>query len=446
MRNFSCFGGVAAACFTLASSGLVSAQQSGPPPGYFDIPAGFDFPADKQTLEQYRTTGNVAAQRLHVWNVFAGMTQPTPDGKYAIFETWYSEDEVFEVGPALQASGPRRVVLRFKQPAQLAPVPGQVMPQAAGTALLSEVRYDYAGYNHVRTNRLYLQSELDALKESGAPDPAVPNNRIIPAFPAASVALKTVWWPVAKDQITAMPVWDPESNQPRKSGNPFTTWPRVVAIDPNRTNVPPNATASVSFLGKQFPNSHLVGIDAFHAVKLDAQTAQNAMQNARTAQAVHIVFGPGRDLQEGDYVVLVATHLTTKEIDDWVWATLWWHDRPDAGPFAADRPANVTGVWRNFLMSASYDLNLPREADGQPHITFNPWLEAGFPDGGSGNGTVSNCMNCHNRSAWQPDWNGQSGRVFLPIYRGNPDLSGDPAFASGRLRTDFLWSVPFSSQ
>ena len=63
---------------------------------------------------------------------------------------------------------------------------------------------------------------------------------------------------------------------------------------------------------------------------------------------------------------------------------------PTQGPFAPDRPAQVTGVWRNFLMSASYDLNLPLEPDGKPHITFNPWLEAGFPDGGSGSGTISN--------------------------------------------------------
>ncbi|MCP3411332.1 hypothetical protein [Bradyrhizobium sp. CCGB01] len=440
LRSIVCF----VTCSMLCGSLAAVAQQ--PPVGYFDIPPGFDYPANKQTLEQYRTSANVPAQRLHVWNVFAGMTQTTPDGKYPIFETWFSEDEVFKVGPEPQAVGPRRIVRRFKQPAQLSAIPGELVPQAAGTALLSEVLYNYAGYKHVRTNRLYLTVELDALRANGAPDSVVPGNRIIPVFPSEAISLKTVWWPIARDQVTALPVWDPESNPPRPAGNPFTTWARVVAVDPNQTNVPPNATRTVFFLGKQFPNSHLVGIDAFHAVKLDAQTAQNAMANDRLARAAELALG--RPLQEGDYVVLVASHLTTKEIDDWVWATLWWHDRPDDGPFAADRPAKVVGVWRNFLMSATYDLDLPREPDGKPHIAFNPWLEAGFPDpdGGSGNGTVSNCMNCHNRSAWRPDWQGQGGRVFLPIFRGKPDLQNDPAYAAGRLRTDFLWSVPFNSQ
>jgi hypothetical protein len=119
-----------------------------------------------------------------------------------------------------------------------------------------------------------------------------------------------------------------------------------------------------------------------------------------------------------------------------VWATFWWHDRPDAGEFAADRTANVTGVWRNYLMSASYDLNLPLAADGKAHITFNPWLEAGFPSG-----VVSNCMNCHHRAAAHPP---QQPTSFLPIFRGNPDPN-DPAYAAGLLRTDYLWSIPFNA-
>src|SRR4030088_800063 len=89
-----------------AVSGEASAQQLTPQPGYFDIPPGFDFPANKQTLEQFRTSGNLSAQRLHVWNVFAGMTEPTPDRMFAIFETWYAEAEAFETGPTPQAAGP----------------------------------------------------------------------------------------------------------------------------------------------------------------------------------------------------------------------------------------------------------------------------------------------------------------------------------------------------
>jgi hypothetical protein len=430
----------------VASSHAFSQQLGPPPPGYFDIPAGFDFPASKQTLEQYRASGNLSAERLHVWNVFAGMTQQTPDGKSAIFETWFSEEETFQTGPTPQGAGPRRIVRRFDQPKQLQGAPGGPALQAAGTAIMSEVLFNYANYKHVRTNRLHLADVLEQLRQTGTPDPRIPGNRTVPAFPADAVSLKTVWWPVAKIGLTPMPVWDPEANPPNAQGNPPPKWARVVAIDPARANIPPGETTTISLAGTTHSNSRVVSLQAFHHVELDAQTAANAMANPRTRNAVRFVFGPERPLQAGDFVVFAGTHLTTKEIDDWVWATFWWHDRPNDGPFAADRSTAVNGVWRNYLMSVSYDLNLPREADGLPHISFNPWLESGFPDGGSGNGLKSNCMNCHNRAAWQPNWEGQLGRVFLPIFRGNPDLTGDPAYANGRLRTDFLWSVPLNAQ
>lgn len=413
------------------------AQTPSPPPGYFDIPAGFDFPADKQTLEQFRKTSNLSAQRLHVWNVFAGMTQPTPDGKHAIFETWFSDAEAFASGPTPQAVGPRRIVKRFSVPQQLLGVPGQPAPQAAGSAVLSEVMFNFPNYNHIRTKKLNRRQELANLRQTGESDPEIPNDKTVPAFPAESISLKTVWWPIKKDSPTAMPIWDPESNPAKPGGNPFTTWARVVAVDPTRSNIPPNETMTVAFPnGSPRPNSHVVGLDKFHFVVVDAQTAANANANPRLRSFISMVFGPNRPLRAGDLVVFAGTHLTTKEIDDWVWATFWWHDRPDAGPFAADRPAAVKNVWRNYLMSASYDLNLPLEPDGKPHIAFNPWLESGFGDSGLNNGItgiVSNCMNCHHRAA-------SPNPSFLPVFRGNP-APNDRAFAPGLLRTDFLWTV-----
>jgi hypothetical protein len=411
-------------------------QQAAPPPGYYDIPAGFDFPANKQKLEQFRSSGNLSAQRQHVWKVFAGMTQRTPDDKYAIFETWFSEEETFQSGPSPQGRAPHRVQRRFRQPHQFR-TPAGFEAQAAGSALLSFVLYNFAAYNHIRNNHLYENSQLQTLLQSGMPDPKIPKNRDIPPFPTEAVSLKTVWWPVAKDKVTPMPIWDPEANPAKPSGNPYPTWARVVAIDPTRSNIPPDASVDISFGGNPFPKSHVVGLRSFYYITLDQETVSSAMQNPVMAQAAQAALGRG--LQAGDYAVFAGTHLTTKEIDDWVWATFWWHDRPEIGPFAADRPSDVKGVWRNYLMSDSFDLNLPREKDGTPHVAFNPWLEARFRDGGHGGGVVSNCMNCHNRASF-PDI------AFLPIYRGDPDLQNDPAFAGGRLRTDFLWSVPDQSQ
>jgi len=423
------------AAISALSSEAVIAQTPTPPPGYFDIPPGFDFPAQKAVLEQFASSGNISAERTHVWNVFGGMTQPTRDGQYRIFETWYDENETFAPSTSIASDAPRKFSPHFQVPRQFLAPRGVAAPTVAGESALSFVLYNFAAFDHIRRNALYQQATLNTLLNSGTQNPSFPQNRDVPPFPANAVSLKTVWWPIAKDKITAMPIWDPDQNPPRSTGNPFTTWVRYVAVDPLHTNLPPDTTADVVY-NHQTKHVHVVGSDKIYLRTLDAQAAAGVNSNGVLAQVAQAALG--RPLQAGDYAALVTTHLTTKEIDNWVWATFWWHDQPDQGPFASDRPTILTGVWRNYLMNTSYDLLLPLESDGTPHTAFNPWLEARFPDGGHGSGVVSNCMNCHNRASY--------GNInFLPVYRGKPDPQ-DLAFAAGRLRTDFLWSIPDQAQ
>lgn len=418
-----------------ASTVMVSespAHSSSPAPGYYDIPPGFDFPADKQKLEDFVVNGDVRAMRLHVWNVFAGITKQTPNKKFAIFETWYSEDETFQTGVQLTKSGPRRITPRFRVPDQMQGFSKQAMLQAGGTALLSEVMFNYANYHHIRDNKLNLQSTLDSLAQTGDADADIPGSRTVPPFPADSVSLKTIWWPIKANGLTPLPVWDPAVNAQLPGGNPYSTWVRVVAVDPTRVNISDTETTNIAFLKKPRPDSHVVSLkDRFHFLRVDAEMAATAMNNPRLKKFSQDVLG--RPLQAGDYVAFLGTHMTTKEIGKWVWATFWWHDRPSDGPFSMDRPAAVTGVWRNYLMSESYDVDMPHEQDGSPHIAYNPCLEAHFE-----NGVVSNCMSCHNRAT-------TGAQHFLPIKRGKPDLTSDSAFAHGSLRTDFLWSLLFNA-
>ena len=85
--------------------------------GYFGIPDGFDYPADKATLENFRSTQNLSALRKHSWMLFAGMTQTTSDGT-PFWETWYRASEAFRpAGPTPQ--GPRRIAREFSTPLQL---------------------------------------------------------------------------------------------------------------------------------------------------------------------------------------------------------------------------------------------------------------------------------------------------------------------------------------
>jgi hypothetical protein len=290
--------------------------------------------------------------------------------------------------------------------------------------------YNDAAYQHIVRNRLNETAQLNGLRKTGILDNSVAGDRDVPPFPANAMVLKTAWWPVAKSGLTALPVWDPQRNAANRRGNPYSSWQRVVAVDPSN-HAPEGATVAMEFAGSSFSDARRIGMNAFYHVAVDARMAQAMMRDPETRKAVLIALG--RPLQAGDYLVLVAANMAAREVPDWIWAAFWWHDQPKQGPFAAGRPSALAPVWSNYLMQAAFDAEKP-VVDGRPHIAFNPWLEGRFPDAGHGGGTTSNCMACHQRASYPPV-------AFLPVTRGAPNLRNDPALAPGRLRTSFLWSL-----
>lgn len=107
---------------------------------------------------------------------------------------------------------------------------------------------------------------------------------------------------------------------------------------------------------------------------------------------------------------LTGLHLMTKELDHWLWVTLWWSTTPD-DDFGADRPAAIDalgGPWGNYKMCV---VTMFTEGDADPaggaadpglaealatvHETAgpsfcsNPYLEQGL------NNARTNCIGCH---------------------------------------------------
>jgi len=200
-------------------------------------------------------------------------------------------------------------------------------------------------------------------------------------------------------------------------------------VDATRTTIPANETATIPCNGQSGNGTRVVALDRFYHFPL-TQAQIDAMKKTATGVPNLNTATPG------DFVALVAFHYTTKEIPDWVWGTFWWHDQPDKNPFGADRPVEVKGVWRNYVMAEAYSMDTPKEPDGSPRAAHNPWLEARFVDG-----TVSNCMTCHRRAVFsgQP-----SDNAFLPVTRGTPPAN-DPRF-KGATSADFLWSIILESR
>jgi hypothetical protein len=353
--------------------------------------------------------------RRHAWYLFAGLTQTAKSGA-AIWETWYPEEDTLTVGPQPQGlTGGDRPPRQFEIPFQLRSQGAQ--PQAAGESLLSFVLFNQEAHDFIRSNQLNRKSKLTELNNAFPAGTPLAKREIAP-FPRPAVALKTVWTLVKASQARTLPVWDGVFQQPDE-GFPSGSWPRAVVIDPSRTDVPMAETRQINWHGKPL-DAHVVPVSRFYNFKISA--AELPAVKALIPAA-----------EEGDFAILLMMHVTTKEIPDWVWSTYWWHDRPDEGAFGADRPAVVTGVWRNYRMDSAYDMDRPREYDGTPNVAFNPYLE------NFDMGAVSNCMTCHRQSRWTP-----TGAPNFIVTRGAP-AADDPMFKDS-IKADFLWAIPTQAQ
>ena len=216
------------------------------------------------------------------------------------------------------------------------------------------------------------------------------------------------------------------------------TWKRVVAIDPKGSSGPIPKLK----LGKfTHANPKIVPLDRLFAVQLDDADVAVADSNWRLKEAVADVLG--RSLRTGDYLVLTALHINTREFEPWVFTSFWWHDEPSKGRYSENRTANVKGVWTNYLMGVSYNINRPRAENGGGKIVYNPWVEL-FQKGG----TTSSCMSCHARSAYSPYF--RVSPAFNPKTLGTTDPNGftaspsfpdDSAFRKGTVFLDTIWTL-----
>jgi hypothetical protein len=145
---------------------------------------------------------------------------------------------------------------------------------------------------------------------------------------------------------------------------------------------------------------------------------------------------------------LAALHVMTRELDHWMWVTLWWSPEPDTD-FGADRPAGLAarGPWSNYKMCAvsGYTegdadprggqsgslgdaLAAVHRGTGAPTWCSNPYLEAG-----AGN-AATNCIGCH-----------QHGGTDLVPEAILADPARFPHHGTTRVRnnfaTDYLWAL-----
>lgn len=196
---------------------------------------------------------------------------------------------------------------------------------------------------------------------------------------------------------------------------------------------------------RQFQPNELLPVFNTSADRLSARFDSESIWNEDGQQ------GPGPD---DIYTIIVpstqarfrlpALHIMSKELDHWMWITLWYSPFPDTD-FGADRPAAITGPWRNYKMCVSTQY---LEGDPDPRGGFDgtlgdalaavnhrgtdapTWCSNPYLELGPGN-AATNCIGCH-----------QHGGTDLTAEK---ILSDEPHFGVTRVRnnffTDYLWAV-----
>jgi hypothetical protein len=407
------------------------------------------FPVDSATILRWVNATDTVSIRQHAWNIWVGltaMTTQTSNGDtLPVYETWLSRYEVYNPGAgrngaALAASG-RPLDRGFHSPVQFhhaGSSPAADANAEGNERVVAGVKYNMPSAEHVWTHNYTDSAHLTALNDSFPDGTPIAERNIVP-FPDSAIATKPVYWIINQTGLTVMPYWAgvDSSLVPRRPVP--QTWTQFVAVDPTGQQV--GQTVQVRENGKTY-QARVIGLDQFYSFSL-TQDEVNDIVNPTNNPALDPIIANGTidviingqqstdSINVGDFGVLVAMHVATKEIGNWTWQTFWWTPDYQSDPLASDQPATVLGPFKNFAMQQAYYMTVPSgPAQGQNQVTFNPYLETAFTD----SGTVSNCMSCHSTATWP----GPTGPY--PAFYGNVNM-GDPAIFANQLKLDFLWSI-----
>jgi hypothetical protein len=451
---------------------------------------GFRFPETEATITSWVTAlskGDAvsavdAAEKIqrHGWGIWTSLTKETGqlyEGQFLrVFETWLTPDDLHG------AAAPRSLDLLTPSPRGRAPLQDVVerpsappkrringrrslrsdsaedepVPEALPAAdpdmadrLAGFVKFDPSAATHILRQDLLNAETLKALLLGGAQG--------IPPFPSSSLVVKTHFQVMRSAALVdgryfALKVW--EGPPPTPQAIPPTQWPAVVWIDLLNGG---QGRGRVDAVGAQDGNSRT------EATTYPLSGLMHYRMSAADAAALN-EDQPGTQAQAGDIALLVAMHVSGREIARWTWQSFWWTPNPDDPPapssraIASQRPDQLRGAARNYAMAQTYTMLIPDPPYvgggnvGAAVYAYNPWFEARFspkdlPDSLAGSdpngqpatnnhGVQSNCMSCHAQASYNP-----RGLATAPRFTGARyvDLS-DPQFV-GTLQVDFLWSI-----
>ncbi|MDB4906138.1 MAG: hypothetical protein JWO05_922 [Gemmatimonadetes bacterium] len=455
---------------------------------YVDPPAVRSFPATAGTVNAWVASADTAAVRAHGWDMWESITTYLPgSNNEPVWETWYSGHEIFEMdtsaaGVALAAAkGDMRQLVIPRRKVRFRPeLPRQFAHGGAGShqsipgdpvgAVFSFNRYTQSTARQIVGKQLWNWKVLAAINDSfdRAGTPVALRQVLVSkdSTDSLSIVLKPVFQFIDGKGPSCIPYWAGDTPAVTDSAgmNPIPReWKQFVVVDPTDTLKVAMSPKGVKFAG--CPNADVaypvVRLEKFYHRTLTQEMvdsfsvfAANGGDNigkldSATVSAILAMVKPG------NIGLLVAMHVTGKEIANWTWQSFWWSPTP-TDSLGFDRPNTIQAPWNNYEMTTAYWMTSPPSAgaQGTPRIAYNPYLETslnGTVDtvGGSNKvwyGPTTNCMSCHRMASWKAvvDTAANTACFTGPQFPYVPASyvdAGNAALLSGLTKTDFLWSV-----
>jgi hypothetical protein len=419
------------------------------------LPVGPNFPVPTATINAWIAAGDTASIRGHAWSLWQAMAAPSGEKfngqELPIWETWAGPNDVFPSNLSAVAAGANgttlearlakpRVIRNFAAPLQFHHSKGVKLgslgtfgnsdvtadnkfnPQAA--AFIDAPQSGPGGATYAYNTQAGM-NKLNAAWPTGT----TPQNRGINEFPTQAIELKPVFGTVKATGLTVQPLWQGPAGSTSPANPTPSTWTTCVLISPTGTGpVRPATTAETQGVSQGACQTYLwAPLSTFYAVRLSASEAKG------------FAAATGKTVAEGDFAVLLAMHVNTKEIPFWTWQTFWWQpgaDTPNNFPGSKQgQPAGLGAPWNNYAACTAYDqTTTPTSTTMQ--VCFNPYLET---DPSIPVGITSNCMSCHGVAVVG------GNQPYPPSYNKPIAFFTDPAyFTTQTTHTDFSWAVATS--
>ena len=431
---------------------LVAAATVTPVP----LPTGPNYPVPQAIIDAWILAGDTTAIRGHAWSLWQSMAAPSGQifngQQLPIWETWATGDDVFPSSTAAlkAAGGPRAATLaaRLAQPRAIRHfrTPNQFHHAALKSGALKSATFLGVSSSTVTTKfspeaatfidtpqpgpgGTYNYSSGSSLLKLNAAWPAntTPEQRGINPFPIRGIELKPVYGTVKATGLTIQPLWQGPAGSTNPSNPTPDTWTTCVLISPTGAGpVRPATSAEIASAGPPGACKTFLWapLSTFYAVQLSA------------SEAKEFATATGKPVAQGDYAVLQAMHVNTKEIPFWTWQTFWWQpgaDTPNGFPGSKQgQPASLGAPWNNYAACAAYS-QTTTVGGSTMQVCFNPYLET---DPSIPVGITSNCMSCHGVAVVG------KGATYPASYNKPIAFFTDPTyFTTSNTHTDFSWAV-----